>query len=285
MAHNQEPSHLPSTAGFQNLTRHSARDSIPSSPGPKSANSLQFGAGPISEDSNSPSQNNSEENREGDPNRALWVMANSTVVTWIASTLEKDLQPSIACIKNARVLGDDLKQRFSQGKNGDLPRSISRCSKDCGTSLIISLKTPPVPEVKKIRTAVVAHNAIIAIDWVTHEIPVGNSMGDQFLETIDQLQLEDNLRRKTLIPGKDKEETRRIEVGRIGHIRTEQGGSPRNQLGRADRARMIAIGERRGGAYYMKCVASKVDVSLVAAVKTNDVWHKRLGHSSPHVLF
>ncbi|PKI60227.1 hypothetical protein CRG98_019415 [Punica granatum] len=132
---------------------------------------------------------------EGDPNRALWVMANSTVVTWIANTLEKDLQPSIACIENARVIWDDLKQRFSQ--------------------------------------VTVAHSAIIAIDWVTREIPVGNSMGDWLLETIDRLQLEDNLRRRTLIPGKDKEETGRIEVGRIGHIGTEQGGSPRNQLGRA----------------------------------------------------
>ncbi|PKI60228.1 hypothetical protein CRG98_019416 [Punica granatum] len=61
MAQNQEPSHLPSVAGFQNPTWHSARDPIPSPPGPKSADSLQFGAGPISKDSSSPSQNNSEE--------------------------------------------------------------------------------------------------------------------------------------------------------------------------------------------------------------------------------
>ncbi|PKI63701.1 hypothetical protein CRG98_015891 [Punica granatum] len=52
---------------------------------------------------------------EGEPNRALLVIANSTVVAWIANTLEKDLQPSIACIENVKILWDDLKQRFSQG--------------------------------------------------------------------------------------------------------------------------------------------------------------------------
>ncbi|PKI73995.1 hypothetical protein CRG98_005612 [Punica granatum] len=52
---------------------------------------------------------------EGDPNKPLWIMANSLVVTWIVNSLEKDLQPSIACIENARVLWEDLRQRFAQG--------------------------------------------------------------------------------------------------------------------------------------------------------------------------
>ncbi|PKI70182.1 hypothetical protein CRG98_009432 [Punica granatum] len=54
---------------------------------------------------------------EGNPNKASWVMVNSTVITWIVNTLEKDLQPSVACIENARVLWDDLKQRFSQDRS------------------------------------------------------------------------------------------------------------------------------------------------------------------------
>ncbi|PKI36538.1 hypothetical protein CRG98_043091 [Punica granatum] len=42
-------------------------------------------------------------------------MANSLVVTWMINSLEKDLQPSIACIENARILWEDLRQRFAQG--------------------------------------------------------------------------------------------------------------------------------------------------------------------------
>ncbi|PKI51565.1 hypothetical protein CRG98_028125 [Punica granatum] len=47
------------------------------------------------------------------PNKPL-CMANSLVVTWIVNSLEKDLQPSIACIENAWVLWEDLRH-FAQG--------------------------------------------------------------------------------------------------------------------------------------------------------------------------
>ncbi|PKI70041.1 hypothetical protein CRG98_009504 [Punica granatum] len=51
----------------------------------------------------------------GDPNKPLWVMAKSMVVTWIVNLLEKDLQPNIACIEITRVFWEDLRQRFAQG--------------------------------------------------------------------------------------------------------------------------------------------------------------------------
>ncbi|PKI66162.1 hypothetical protein CRG98_013415 [Punica granatum] len=52
---------------------------------------------------------------DDDPNKPLWVMANSLVLTWIVNSPERDLQPSIACIENARILWEDLKQCFAQG--------------------------------------------------------------------------------------------------------------------------------------------------------------------------
>ncbi|PKI70924.1 hypothetical protein CRG98_008657 [Punica granatum] len=52
---------------------------------------------------------------DGDPSKPLWVMANSLVVTWMINSLEKELQPSIACIENALILWEDLRQRFAQG--------------------------------------------------------------------------------------------------------------------------------------------------------------------------
>ncbi len=50
----------------------------------------------------------------GDPTEEQWNICNSMIVAWISNTLEKDLQPSIACIEDAKVLWDDLKVRFSQ---------------------------------------------------------------------------------------------------------------------------------------------------------------------------
>ncbi|PKI37556.1 hypothetical protein CRG98_042069 [Punica granatum] len=37
------------------------------------------------------------------------------VVAWLSNSVDQELQPSVACIQNAKTLWDDLKERFSQG--------------------------------------------------------------------------------------------------------------------------------------------------------------------------
>ncbi|OWM90603.1 hypothetical protein CDL15_Pgr014906 [Punica granatum] len=42
-------------------------------------------------------------------------MVNSLAATWLANSLEKNLQPSVACIENAKTIWDDLRHQFSHG--------------------------------------------------------------------------------------------------------------------------------------------------------------------------
>lgn len=53
--------------------------------------------------------------KEGDPKLEDWGSCNSMIVSWITNSLEKHLQPSVSRIKDAKVLWDELKQRFSRG--------------------------------------------------------------------------------------------------------------------------------------------------------------------------
>ncbi|XP_031396885.1 uncharacterized protein LOC116207907 [Punica granatum] len=52
---------------------------------------------------------------EGEPHHEQWVTCNSMLVSWIFNHLDEDLHSSVAGAKNAKVLWDDLKERFSQG--------------------------------------------------------------------------------------------------------------------------------------------------------------------------
>ncbi|PKI35679.1 hypothetical protein CRG98_043950 [Punica granatum] len=52
---------------------------------------------------------------EGEPYRDQWVTCNSMLVSWIFNHLDEDLQNSVVGAKYAKVLWDDLKERFSQG--------------------------------------------------------------------------------------------------------------------------------------------------------------------------
>lgn len=52
---------------------------------------------------------------EEDPNRERWEMCNSMLIAWIFNTMEEELQGGVACAVDAKVLWDDLRERFSQG--------------------------------------------------------------------------------------------------------------------------------------------------------------------------
>ncbi|PKI73560.1 hypothetical protein CRG98_006141 [Punica granatum] len=52
---------------------------------------------------------------EGESYHDLWVTCNSMLVSWIFNHLDEDLQNSVAGAKNAKILWDDLRERFSQG--------------------------------------------------------------------------------------------------------------------------------------------------------------------------
>ncbi|PKI76200.1 hypothetical protein CRG98_003427 [Punica granatum] len=51
----------------------------------------------------------------GDSNLENWEMCNSLVLAWIFNGLERELQSSAAYATEAKVLWDDLKERYSQG--------------------------------------------------------------------------------------------------------------------------------------------------------------------------
>ncbi|PKI69406.1 hypothetical protein CRG98_010204 [Punica granatum] len=68
------------------------------------------------------------------PNKPIWVMINSLVLMWIVNLLERDLQSRIACIENARILWEDLKQRFTQGNESKFTNS-----KDCLSKKMIGV--------------------------------------------------------------------------------------------------------------------------------------------------
>ncbi|XP_031405643.1 uncharacterized protein LOC116214368 [Punica granatum] len=51
----------------------------------------------------------------GDTNLESWEMCNSLILAWIFNGIEKELQPSAAYATDAKILWDDLKERYSQG--------------------------------------------------------------------------------------------------------------------------------------------------------------------------
>ncbi|PKH69533.1 hypothetical protein CRG98_050100, partial [Punica granatum] len=52
---------------------------------------------------------------EGELYHEQWITCNSMLVSWIFNHLDGELQNSVAGARNAKVLWDDLKERFSQG--------------------------------------------------------------------------------------------------------------------------------------------------------------------------
>ncbi|PKI42148.1 hypothetical protein CRG98_037464 [Punica granatum] len=98
---------------------------------------------------------------DGTPNKFLWVMANSLVVTRIPNSLDKDLQPSIACIENAQ----DERQRI-----------VARSQEPQGPEVAAFVAKAPT-ESKPIVQEVSGLTVTIAIELGIQGAPATSSMG------------------------------------------------------------------------------------------------------------
>ncbi|PKI50438.1 hypothetical protein CRG98_029188 [Punica granatum] len=183
---------------------------------------------------------------DGDPNKPLWVMANSLVVTWIVNSLEKDLQPNITCIENAQILWEDLRQCFSQGKE---TRIYQLKNKIYGSRQEGKLVAEYYGSLKGLWDELDNLMESVTCSYACVCGAAQNRLGQR-----------------------EREKAYQFLMGLNPEFATDR-----------ESLKMIGVGELHGGVYHLRYIARAREVNKVATVRENDVWHKRLRHPSPRV--